>query len=328
MVARKVKKSSKVASGQMSFFSDTASIEAGAEKKPEEPSEMMRMVVEAIPVKEKLKRTFSDAEAKQILDENAEKEEHVAFKKELKRIKHLVLDMEAKNRDRVIFYKSSEDGKFYKALDTSALYYAYRLADRMGRKCNIMIDTDRFCKAQFVASVAGIDKFVQQYKELEGLEPEITIDGVYIFPLKEPITDEDLRMLRQTEKTRLEKMHGLLKPKKMAPAVYQQILMLIRRLAPRSVKLKNDTVSYKIFGDEMLKNMKNILAIYAKYTNGLTDEDEAVKLILSETGEIKAALIILGETRKWGAVPLAMIGEDVNILEQLVEKDLKKGKKK
>lgn len=289
------------------------------------PNEMMQVVAQAVPVKKKLQRSFDKEEVERYLEnkrlQEEERELRKGFKNNLKRVKRLVLDMEATNRDRLILYQSSENGQFYKALDTSALYYAYRLADRMGRKCSVMVDTDRFSKAQYVASISGILKFVEQYVELGGKEPEVTVDGVYIFPLKEPISDEELRMLRQTEKTRMETMHGQLMPKKMAPAIYQQILMIIRQLTPRSEKLRKESINYRTFGDEMLKNLRDILSVYAEYTNGFIDGAKAAERILIEIGEIKATLIILGETRKWGAAPLTVAGDNLNTLEQMVRKE-------
>lgn len=287
------------------------------------PNEMMEIVAHAVPVRKKLKKVFTDEEIAKFLDEKINQEARAKFKDEVKRIKRRVLDLEATNRTQLIFYKSSENGDFYKALDTSALYYAHRLAQLMGRKCNVMIDKDRFLKADFVASISGgIDKFTKQYKELEGLEPEVTLDGIYIFPLKEPITDEEYQMLRQTEKTRQERVHNILKPKNMSPAVYQQILMIIRQLAPKSEKLKDESINYRIFGTEMLMNLRNIMAIYSDYSNGTYDTSEAGRMILAETGRIKATLAILGETRKWGAVPLASAGNNIEILEKVINKDL------
>ena len=108
----------------------------------------------------------------------------------------------------------------------------------------------------------------------------------------------------------------------MSPAVYQQILMIIRQLAPKSEKLKDESINYRIFGTEMLMNLRNIMAIYSDYSNGAYDTSEAGRMILAETGRIKATLVILGETRKWGAVPLASAGNNIEILEKVINKDL------
>ena len=326
-MVEKNKKSEKTKMRQTSIF-DAESVKTdGASKDKKPPTDLMKIVAKAVPVKQKMKGTFSAEEIREILDDKKKKEEQAEFKKEQKRIKKLVLEMEATNRDKLIFYKSSLNGEFYKALDTSALYYCYRLATRMGRKSNIMIDKDRYSKALYVASIADIDKFVKQFEELEGSKPEITLDGIYIFPLKKPLEDADIQMLRQTEKTRRDKMHDILKPKKMAPAVYQQILMIIRQLAPKSEKFRAESINYRMVGDEMLKNLRDILVIYADFTNGKYSRAEAGMLVFSEIGKIKASLVILGETRKWGVAPLVSAGKKVNILEQLIEKDLKKDQK-
>ena len=334
-MTEKKKKSAQPVEKQTSLLADFDSKKSKSAKRPSPAkapaTDLMKTVAAAIPVKNKLKKSFSESEIKQILsgqvkfmteEEKQQREAKQKFKIDQKRIKRVVLEMETSNRDKLIFYKSSFDGRFYKALDTSALYYAYRLADRMSRKCNIMVDSDRFSKALYVATVSGIEKFIKQFEELEGGVPDITLDGVYIFPLKNPITDEDLVMLRQTENTKRDKVHNILKPKRMSPAVYQQILMIIRQLAPRSEKLRNDTVNYRMLGDEMLRNLIEILTFYTDYANGVYTRKEMTGLIFRETGKIKAALTILGETRKWGPAPLVAVGNNINILEQLIEKDL------
>lgn len=322
---------------QLSLLPNEGAIAPEAGKKPAKksskkpPTDLMMLVASKAPVPKKMKKAFTEEEVKEILsgnvsflteEEKAEREAKAQFKKDYKRIKRWVLDAEATNRDKLIFFQSSYEGEFYKALNFSALYYSYRLAHQMGRKSNVMVDTDRFSKALYVASIANINKFVEQYKELEGLKPEITLDGVYIFPLKKALDDVEVSMLYQTEKTRQEKMHNILKPKQMAPAVYQQILMVIRQLAPRSTKLEKAAIDFQSFGNDMLRNLRDILVIYAEFSNGRYSKGETVDLIFSEIGKIKATLIILGETRKWGAVPLSSLGDKINLLEQLVVKDL------
>ena len=150
--------------------------ETTAKKDQREPAtELMKLVAKNAPVMSKIKKAFSESEIAEILEGNddlaakkAEQESRAEFKKEQKRIKRIVLDMEATNRDKLIFYMSSENGEFYKALETSALYYSQRLATLMGRKSNVMIDTDRYSKAMYVASVANMDKFVEQFEKIEG----------------------------------------------------------------------------------------------------------------------------------------------------------------
>ena len=334
MTNKPKKKTKKSSIKQTSIFADfDAKAAKSAPVRKESATELMKLVASKVPVESKIKRTFSEEETSEILagspksdkDATPDAEDRKNFKKEQKRIKRLVLEMEDTNRDKLIFYKSTYDGEFYKALNTSALYYCYRLAQRMGRTSHIMIDKDRFSTTQYVASIRDIDKFVKQFKELEGGKPEITVDGVYLFPLKTPISDEDLYLLRQTEQNKRDRANNVLKPEKMSPKIYQQVLMLIRQLTPKSEKLRAESINYRTFGTEMVINLRNMLVVYSDYTHNALDKKSALNLLLREIGKIKATLTILSETRKWGPVQLMAVAQNIEILEHFIEEDLEKG---
>lgn len=337
MTNKPKKKTKKSSNKQTSFFADfdakaAKSAPVKKSKKAEPATELMKLVASKVPVESKIKKTFSEEETSEILASNPKSgkatekdaEDRKNFKKEQKRIKRLVLEMEDTNRDKLIFYKSTYDGEFYKALNTSALYYCYRLSQRMGRTSHIMIDKDRFSTTQYVASIRDIDKFVKQFEELEGGKPEITIDGIYLFPLKTPISDEDLYLLRQTEQNKRDRVNNVLKPEKMSPKIYQQILMLIRQLTPKSEKLREESINYRIFGTEMVMNLRNMLVAYSDYTHNAVDKKSTLNLLLREIGKVKATLTILSETRKWGPVQLMAVAQNIEILEHFIEEDLEK----
>lgn len=335
-MTNKPKKKSRISAEQTSLFADfDAKAAKSAPVRKEPASELMKLVASRVPVESKIKKTFTEEETTEILagsiksrnkssEDPIEVESRKDFKKKLKRIKRLVLEMEDTNRDKLILYQATFDGEFYKALNTSALYYSYRLAQRMGRTSHIMIDKDRFSTTRYIASIRGIDKFIKQFKELEGGEPEITIDGIYLFPLKVPISDEELYLLRQTEANKRDRVNNVLKPVKMSPKVYQQILMLVRQLTPKSEKLKAESINYRMLGTEMILSLRSMLVVYADYTQGAIDKKSVASLLTREIGKIKASLIILSETRKWGPAQLMAVAQNLEILEQFIEEDSKK----
>ncbi len=95
------------------------------------------------------------------------REEQETIKELYRKIKSQVREMEKTNQQRVIIFPSLTNGAgWYKAIEFSALYYAYRLADRMGRHARVMKDTDRFSKAVFAVSITNIERFAEQFKNL------------------------------------------------------------------------------------------------------------------------------------------------------------------
>lgn len=235
-------------------------------------------------------------------------------------IKRQVKEMEIGNLDRMIIFPSLVNGsEWYKLIEFSALYYAYRLAPRMGRKARVLKDSDRFSKAQFTTSLTNIEHFVAQVKDYE---PEMTLnitkDGVYIFTLPRPVTDDEYAALRRTEETRRERLHNILKPRAMDPAIFNALLMVERQLLPRIKKLER--CYYDAIGLNMAHNVHNILTFYGLFTDSLLDKDKAGRMILKEVDSLISGLILLAELRTWPYDVASLIGENVNNLKRLVIK--------
>lgn len=288
---------------------------------------LMKTVAAKAPNNRKsLDRAFSDAERVEI-DRKAQKmlEEDKALKVEVREkyraIKRRVKEMEIGNQSRIIAFPSLTSGDdWYKMMEFSALYYAYRLADRMGRKARVMKDSDRFSKAQFIASLTNIERFAEQIQDYEdGVSVEKTEDGVYIFTLPKPVTDDDYAALRRTEETRRERLHNVLKPKEMDPAIFNALLMVERQLLPRIKKLEK--CYYDAVGKTMAKNIHSIMMIYGMMTDGLVEKSEAGMAIMEDINSLVAGLILLAELRTWPYEVAALIGENINTLKKLVLKD-------
>ncbi len=292
---------------------------------PEPATDLMKTVAARTMNQRSMKKVFSLEEIEEILAkrDNGEKlttVEQRAIEAEYRRIKRHVKEMEKGNNGRVIVVPSikSNDG-FYKVFDFSALYYVYRLADRMGRSAKLMNDNDRYSKMIHAASLVNIDKFIEQFKRLENPRVDITEDGIYIFTLKKPLTDTEVAQLRLIEETRRDKLHNILKPKNMDPAVFQAILMVVRQVAPKVKKLERH--DYYAIGEEMLHNLNLLLTVYFDYTNGVMKKDEAGKQLIMLVDSLFASLAILSEERVWDYSASAMIGENINEVRRLVFRD-------
>ena len=292
---------------------------------PEPATDLMKTVAAKTMNQKSLKKVFSPEEIEEILAKRDSGEklttaEQRAIEAEYRRIKRHVKEMEKGNNDRIIVVPSikSNDG-FYKVFDFSALYYVYRLADRMGRSAKLMNDNDRYSKMIHAASLVNIDKFIEQFKRLENPRIDLTEDGIYIFTLKKPLTDAEVTQLRLIEETRREKLHNILKPKNMDPAVFQAILMVVRQVAPKVKKLERH--DYYAIGEEMLHNLNLLLTIYFDYTNGVIKKDEAGRHLIMLVDSLFASLAILSEERVWDYSASAMIGENINEVRRLVFRD-------
>ena len=294
-------------------------------KKNNDATPLMKKVAVRSYGEKNAKKVFSPDEIQDILKRRRENlelsdEEKMAVRETYRKIKRRVKDMEATNQQRVIVFPSFTNGDgWYKAIEFSALYYAYRLADRMGRSARVMRDTDKFSKARYAVSITNIESFVEQFKRLEDVDLQVTEDGIYIFALKKPVPDDEVAQLRQVEETRREKMHNVLRPKAMDPAVFNAIMMLDRQLVPRIKKLQ--TPYFTSIGCSIVVDIKNLLAVYGKLNDGIYDRREAGVKLLEIADEITAGLTLLAEIRVWPYDTATIIGENVAQLKRLIIKD-------
>ncbi len=293
--------------------------------KKEPATELMKKVATAVPDMAKIKKEFSPAEVDEIVERITRKEalsneERNFVTREYREIKRKVKEMEASNNDRLIVYPSLNSGKdWYKVMDFSALYYAYRLADRMGRTAKLLSDTDKVHKGQYNANIRKIDDFVVQMKRFEGSEPEITADGVYIFRLHKALSDDEVGILWHTEETQREKMHNDLRPKAMDATAYVTILTLVLQLMPKIKKLEG---GYRqMIGSKMADALMEILSIYFDYSMGVVDKAEAGNQLMHRLDVIGAGLSMLVELRIWGFNPVSAIGGTYVKLKGIVAND-------
>lgn len=302
--------------------------------KPEkEPAtDLMKEVARKAPVKKKIQKDFTPEEAKEIKqavdkarpDPNATEVEKLRAqerRKKIVRIKKLAKEMEIGNRSKVILFPSysqkTDELKWYKMGEVSALYYAYRMADRMGRKGKTQRDTDKFSKMSWIVSINGIEKFLEQAMQLNEFERyEETLDGIYILYLKKPLTDEEVGILRRTEKERKEMMHNVLRPKNADAKVYQTILTLDRQLMPRLAKIQKGY--YRTVGDKVAAATVELTEIYFCFADGLIDTARLKAEMLMRINKIRAGLSVLGENSVWGYDVATAIGENVALLRQMI----------
>ena len=287
---------------------------------------MKRVAAKAPNNVKSLKKVFSKEELAEIgrkgKDEEAEDTRALkdVQREKYRAVKRRVKELEIGNQSQLFAFPSLGEGGWYKMIEFSALFYAYRLADRMGRKARVMKDSDRFLKAHFVTSLTNIEKFAEDIKNYEeGVTVEIAGDGVYIFTLPKPVPDDEYAALRRTEETRRERLHNTLKPKDMDPAIFSALLMVERQLLPRIKKLEKNY--YDMIGKTMAKDIHKILTAYGMLTDGLIERQEVGRIILRYVNSLMAGLILLAELRIWPYDVAALIGENANTLKRLILKD-------
>lgn len=304
-------------------------------KKNPPATDLMKVVARKVPVKKRIAKDFTPEEAAEIqaqlqADEQEAKTQAedqtdaAAERRALSiRVKKLARDMENGNRSRIIAFpsysKKKEELEWYKLGNFSALYYVYRMADRMGRTAHINKDNDRFAKMNSIASIRNVDSFIERAMRLSEFDRyEKTLDGIYILYLKKPLDDDEVGILRRTEEERKNTMHNVLRPKNADPAVYQAILMIDRQVLPRVGKMERGY--FNSIGNTLAKGIFKLTHIYFLFAKAYIDKNAMKSEMLSLIEELRSGVALLGEIGVWGFDIATSIGSNINSLEDAVLK--------
>ena len=300
-------------------------------------SELMKKVAVKAPSKRKIERDFSPAEAKEIfgrinqaklanegvgsIDQLEEQAKVARRKDKIRKIKKFAKEMEVGNRDKIIIFPSYSRNKdeltWYKMGNFSALYYLYRMADRMGKTPKPQKDNDHFSKMDVIVSISDVDKFIKTAMRLNEFgRHEETLDKVHILYLKKALTDTELALLKRTEELRKEAMHNILRPKKALPEMFLTILMLGRQVLAATGSMER--VFRVEVGEAVMKDVMELMNVYYYYTGNILDLDITKTELKKALFRIRAGIAILGDVDAIMPTKACAIGETIVKIEHLV----------
>ena len=202
---------------------------------------------------------------------------------------------------------------WFKAGGNSAIYYAYDIAGRLGKK-NINVNPDNDGHSVFdsgVVSFHGIRNLLENFEDKTDFEkPKILNDGwILIFDLKHTYDKSEIKALRELAKERKRKINALVLPKNCHPAIYNDILALIKRMVPKTFKLAPNP--RQTFGRSIIDTIIELHSTFLQFTNGKGDPIELLKTMLGEAEALNSLMKILMELRLWDVGVCAPIAQAI-----------------
>ena len=291
-------------------------------------TELMKKVAAASFDESKAKKAFSHDEIREILDRmelgaTPSDEERLALKAEVRKNKRWIKENTVGEYGKLYFYPTYSEGgiDWYRAVDFSALYYAYRLADKMLRTAHVAADNDKFVKCRYAVPLRDMDRFVEQFVRIDGGTVEVTDTGIYICTLKKPLTHEEYGELMYIEEARRERMHNVLRPASMDQATYQLVLKMIAEFIPRLSRLEKRT--HLVIGERMAGMVWYIVQTYFDFTDRRIDKKTAGGALIHALNGVKAGLVLLSETGVWEFPTCTAMGESLTDLRRRIIKEFK-----
>lgn len=187
------------------------------------------------------------------------------------KLKTLVMKLESKNYDRLIFYQSDND--YYKLAGHSALIYAGNIAKRIGRRFNLRADTDHYSK-----SVDGVISIVMNDRLRENLSViKATIDSsnknphLIIFRLPYKFSEQDIEQFREWIKQEERQINQIILPKSPIPTLYTYVNELTEMIYHNSKNMSH--FGGATLGTDIFNSICSMHRCYLNYANGFIKLD-------------------------------------------------------
>lgn len=211
------------------------------------------------------------------------------------RQKQLAMLLEKTNNSRLIAFPSipnkAGEYEWYKLGGNSAYYYKYIIAPRLGKKSpTIHLDSD--LNYRFKDGVVLIHWKSTLTDALAKLHYKLKEESnLLIFDLNHTFTIEEIKKLKQLEKTNQEKLSTLFRPKHADPSIYSIIIELSRIIPTKSQKIK--PLFQTFYAPSLNQDLLALRRIYQSYANGRMEKQLAIQKFYTCLDNLNATLAIL-----------------------------------
>lgn len=190
----------------------------------------------------------------------------VALAQRKKIVKAKVMTFEETNDHHLLIFDST-DG-FQKIAGHSALFYALKICDRIGRRCKIMPDKDNYSRSEEgIVSIRSSDQLVEKMALLDIVpDEELTQDELYFYKMPRVYTEEQIQKLFDFSNQELERIQEIILPKSPMPALYRDILEM-NQLVYFNVRDISDRLAKEVLGKELVAQADRVLQSYLNYAN-------------------------------------------------------------
>jgi hypothetical protein len=226
-----------------------------------------------------------------------------------KEVKQKVKIMEQNNSARLIVFRDYRM-PWFKAGGHSAIFYAFDLAGRMGKK-NVNVNVDKDGYATFhdgVVSFHGTKNLIENMRKAGYNDPKVINDGwILVFDLEKDYSKADVKAMKKVGKERERKFNALVLPENEYPKVYYDILTVIKRIPPNIFKLNPN--QRQAFSQVTMLKLVDLHNAYLNLANGKVKVLDGAEEMLEIVTWLQSLTKILLEGRFWEMSVCAPIGQ-------------------
>ncbi|MDO4612343.1 MAG: hypothetical protein Q4B29_02715 [Candidatus Saccharibacteria bacterium] len=190
----------------------------------------------------------------------------VNFNNYKRQLKSRVAELEKTNTSYLIAYRSTKN--YYKFIDNSALFYAFDISNRIGRRFTLNNDTDSYARSEVgVISIKALDRLESQLNDVKIFRNKTkSTDEIIHFEIPKPYKFEQIQNFHTRAKEDLTRSIQVIVPKNPIPELFTTIRDLNERIY-HTFKRISEPLAREAYVIPILKTAKEILTSYTNYAS-------------------------------------------------------------
>lgn len=190
----------------------------------------------------------------------------VALQERLKRVKGKVMNFEEGNTHHLLLFDSTNG--FRKMAGHSVLFYSLKIVERIGRRCRVMPDNDRYSRSEDgIISFKSYNTLDEKLAMLDIVpDDELSTEELHFYKLPRVYTEEQIEKLRDIAQQDLEQIQTTIIPQSPLPDLYRAILEL-NQIVYHKTKQIADSYAREIFGRKLVEDADLTLRSYLGLAN-------------------------------------------------------------
>lgn len=249
------------------------------------------------------------AKEKELSERDKKAEQGRADKNEYLKRKQKMLEFEAKNYDKIMFFRGTQG--YFMAGGHSAVLLAYKIAPELKLRPRMKLDADYGKKfKEGVISVKQIDFYRQRLSESSYLEFVKQTQDALVFRFKQPITEEEYDLLENTESIARQKLLDMVAKTSPFPKLYVR-LVSVAETTYRLHHKHPDKIAMDYITSDIAGMGRRALETYLEMARGECTELDGLKEISSLTSKMSIKMVLVSEMKLWTREECARAADEI-----------------
>ncbi|MBR3332298.1 hypothetical protein IKG28_01550 [Candidatus Saccharibacteria bacterium] len=230
-----------------------------------------------------------------------------------KEAKKNLKSLELSNQDKIMLLRYKGTGEWYEIAEHSALFYYYKVCDKLASKPNFENDSDSYYYPYEIGRIRtrNPELIISRVKEAKLYKNTVKKNGLIIINLNTKFSQDKIAGFLKTEEERREKNRKIIHVEYSDPTLYRMLCLVTERLH-KACNNKMNRVTSQTNGARILTKIDHALFLYMRFCDKKNaPSSEEWDEILGDVQSVIYEINILCGSGIWGHSIASSFGEEL-----------------